>query len=1118
MYRQPKLRVGTCASNPSRTQSQRKQLKKRFHGEPLERRELLSGTALEPAASASMSATITAPAAPMLGTSAPTVTTGPTVVDQTVGALATANFTFTDHGQLLANPGAGWQGFYSASNTSGFPVSTVYARFDWADIEPIVGQYNFSQIDQVLAGISSSQRLALRIMTFNDDTGPVAYANAGLAGNWASYAGKQRFQPNLNNAAVQTAVANFINSLGQRYGGTGRLDSVDVGFYGPWGEWSETNVFNVPLPTRTTSAWLVNTLKAAFPGTPIIANAFMKVVPGAFEDAMAAGLGWRGDSWGDHPRSGASWTNMGDLYDPIIDDFPNQWKTSPIYMEPAGVISQWASYGYNWNTVAQWTIDNHISAIHGKVDNLSAALKSQISALLLKIGYRPLIAGLALNGNALTVTLRNNGNAPAYVDRFLRIVADGTPINTTINLRHLLPGQSQFTITNSKFLTASTLSLGFVNSAGVADIQLAQSGTTNNMLVVQIPQSSLAAAISGPSATVRGQTAVYTLSVNGWTGDPNTVFTFLVNWGDGSTQALALRSGTQVSHAFSSAGAKTVSVTALPPGGTASAAATLSVSVASAQLLPNTQNAVLRDLVWTGTTGDDQVTFTQVNTTTIRVTTLKESGQVGSYVETFSGVTGRLLASGDRGNDTLDAAALTSTKATLDGGAGSNTLKGGQAGDTLIGGYDGGEGQQGNNVIIAGNGANTIYGNGVNGAEGVNAGDNLIVGGSGADMIYGAFATVTKNGGEGGRNLIVGGGGADTIYASQIADGPEGGHGSILVAGTTTLSQSALQAVLAEWASDHSYAQRVANIQGQNNSSFGSRLNGTNYLKANQTVLNDTGADKLWGDTKGQSSWFIFAGTQDTVGRTKGGETLTNLTPAASGLLPTLAAGSGVSQNWTLTLADEFSGTALDATKWNPNYFWTPTVINGELQDYLPGQVTVGGGVARMRAEPAGARYKSGVISSFGKFSQAYGFFEARLKWPAGPGTWPTFWLYPEDGSWPPEIDIMEANGYRPQMTWPNYHWLDGAAHRSNPTYLDAGVNLTADFHTYGLLWQPGLLVWYLDGQEIKRVSGSHVTGKPMHINLNLAIAPPGNPGMPTPDATTKFPADLQIDYVRVWK
>ena len=139
-------------------------------------------------------------------------------------------------------------------------------------------------------------------------------------------------------------------------------------------------------------------------------------------------------------------------------------------------------------------------------------------------------------------------------------------------------------------------------------------------------------------------------------------------------------------------------------------------------------------------------------------------------------MTGRVIATGDAGNDTLDAAGLLTTSATLNGGAGSNTIFGGQAGDILIGGSNGGEGKQGGNVIIAGNGNNTIYGNDAVGAEGSTGGNNLIIGGTGNDTIYGTYGSVVNskgqpsNGGEGGQNLIVGNGGSDTIYASQQAE------------------------------------------------------------------------------------------------------------------------------------------------------------------------------------------------------------------------------------------------------------------------------------------------------------------------------------------------------------
>ena len=61
---------------------------------------------------------------------------------------------------------------------------------------------------------------------------------------------------------------------------------------------------------------------------------------------------------------------------------------------------------------------------------------------------------------------------------------------------------------------------------------------------------------------------------------------------------------------------------------------------------------------------------------------------------------------------------------------------------------------------MAGNGNNTIYGNGQVGAEGSTGGNNLIIGGTGNDTIYGSYQNVVKkgfkpsNGGEGGQDLI----------------------------------------------------------------------------------------------------------------------------------------------------------------------------------------------------------------------------------------------------------------------------------------------------------------------------------------------------------------------------
>ena len=390
------------------------------------------------------------------------------------------------------------------------------------------------------------------------------------------------------------------------------------------------------------------------------------------------------------------------------------------------------------------------------------------------------------------------------------------------------------------------------------------------------------AGISGPAAVLRGESASFTLSAT----DPSPAdqagpFAFVVDWGDGSpAQTVTDVSGTVVTHTFYTAGPLTVSVTAADRDSDTGLPAASNVQVDAAQLRANAQNPALVDLIWGGTPGDDRIELVETSGTTVRVHETLLDGTTVDLTQVYSGVTGRVLAYGNAGNDRLDARGLATRQATLDGGGGNNTLHGGAAGDVLIGGSDGAEGQQGSNVIIAGNGTNTIYGNAPIGLKGSTGGDNLIVGGSGNDTIFGNFERVeTKNGqpsdgGEGGQNLIIDGGGSDTLYASQMADGAEGGHGSILVAGSTTLGESALLSVLSEWTSTRSYAARVANIEGTGS---GPRNNGNSFLQAGVTVFDDGSHDDLFSDTKGELDWLLFAVSIDTPHRVKPGEKKTNL-------------------------------------------------------------------------------------------------------------------------------------------------------------------------------------------------------------------------------------------------
>jgi beta-glucanase (GH16 family) len=155
--------------------------------------------------------------------------------------------------------------------------------------------------------------------------------------------------------------------------------------------------------------------------------------------------------------------------------------------------------------------------------------------------------------------------------------------------------------------------------------------------------------------------------------------------------------------------------------------------------------------------------------------------------------------------------------------------------------------------------------------------------------------------------------------------------------------------------------------------------------------------------------------------------------------------------------------------------------------------------------------YSSGMISTRSSFAQRYGYFEVRAKWSSGKGLWPAIWMLPERGGWPPEIDILEAHGDKPRTAYQSVH------SKSQPaiTRTVAVPAPTGEFHRYGLLWRPGTLDYYIDGVKTSSIPAPTDINEPMYLIINLAVGGiwPGNP-----DASTAFPATMQIDYVRAWR
>jgi beta-glucanase (GH16 family) len=158
----------------------------------------------------------------------------------------------------------------------------------------------------------------------------------------------------------------------------------------------------------------------------------------------------------------------------------------------------------------------------------------------------------------------------------------------------------------------------------------------------------------------------------------------------------------------------------------------------------------------------------------------------------------------------------------------------------------------------------------------------------------------------------------------------------------------------------------------------------------------------------------------------------------------------------------------------------------------------------RTDAEVAGpGDWASGLISSRASFAQTYGYFEMRAQLPAEAGVWPAFWMLPADGSWPPELDVLEA--YGDTNLWQYVHSVAG-----DVQVWSSHANMTAGYHSYGVEWGPTTISFYFDGERVGGAQTPVDFHKPMYLLADLAIQR-GVAG------TTDANKQMQIDYIRAY-
>jgi len=257
-------------------------------------------------------------------------------------------------------------------------------------------------------------------------------------------------------------------------------------------------------------------------------------------------------------------------------------------------------------------------------------------------------------------------------------------------------------------------------------------------------------------------------------------------------------------------------------------------------------------------------------------------------------------------------------------------------------------------------------------------------------------------------------------------------------------------------------------------------------------------------------------------------------------------------KQWRVTYSEEFSGTTLDLTKLTPCFDWNfgacTASFNTGKERYLPSQVQVSNGTAKLVAEPlvpayastacyqGQCTYKAGLVStarpradngSAYLFPFTYGYIESRMKFPGTPGFFTAFWMLPTNPSFSynTEIDIVEILGGHPDTIFMTYHYNGrSTSFTPNNGLHNNGAcqvkDYSTDFVRFGLDWEPTYVAWYIDGVKCGQFNGnaSTIESGPMQLILHMMIDNQWERDWGSVLTSQRLVRQLEVDYIRIYQ
>lgn len=215
---------------------------------------------------------------------------------------------------------------------------------------------------------------------------------------------------------------------------------------------------------------------------------------------------------------------------------------------------------------------------------------------------------------------------------------------------------------------------------------------------------------------------------------------------------------------------------------------------------------------------------------------------------------------------------------------------------------------------------------------------------------------------------------------------------------------------------------------------------------------------------------------------------------------------------------DNFDGAELDAAKWNLGTPENQPPKTADVRLWDPAMVALdrenGHLLLKMEWDNEAKKARTGAVTSQGLFEAGYGYYEASVKFPLTYGRSNCFTITAGATS----IDILRSINGREAVTYE--HKLSGGGNDAVAVAaLEKNLINIYDgrFHTFGVLRAPEGYTFYIDGRESEFIPADQFAPTPEDGFLSLCWEAAKADGAGRNEVQNSTPAEMVVDYVRVY-